>query len=70
MILTITRQELFDKVKESILVQSESFIKISIDFHIFCLMNSTYGFDLEKFKSYCDQTYELYVKEYEWFYMP
>ena len=25
---------------------------------------------MEKFKNYADQTYELYVKEYPWFYMP
>ena len=34
-------------------------------YNIFCLDNSSYSFNIEKFKNYCDQTFELYVKEYE-----
>lgn len=33
-------------------------------------MNSSYAFDLTGFKNYCEETYNLYVKEYVWFYMP
>ncbi|CAF1142702.1 unnamed protein product [Brachionus calyciflorus] len=39
-------------------------------FNVLCLVNSSYSFNLQKFKVYCDQTYDLYVKEYQWFYMP
>ena len=39
-------------------------------YNILCLVNSSFSFNLQKFKNYCYQTFELYVKEYEWFYMP
>ena len=39
-------------------------------FNILCLINSNYAFDLVGFKKYCDETYDLYIKEYEWYYMP
>ena len=38
---------------------------------ILCLVNSTHHkIDVEKFKKYCDETYDLYVSLYSWFYMP
>lgn len=39
-------------------------------YNILCLINSNYSFYVDKFRSYCDETYSLYVNLYYWFYMP
>ncbi|CAF0958084.1 unnamed protein product, partial [Brachionus calyciflorus] len=39
-------------------------------FNILCLVSSTYAFNLDDLKKYCEDTYNLYIREYLWFYMP
>ena len=39
-------------------------------YNILCIINSNCTFDVNKFKIYCDETYNLYVNLYAWFYMP
>ena len=39
-------------------------------YNILCFINSNCTFDVNKFKIYCDETYNLYVNLYAWFYMP
>ncbi|CAF0886382.1 unnamed protein product [Brachionus calyciflorus] len=38
--------------------------------NILCVVNSSHKINLEKFKIYCDETYDLYVEKYDWYYMP